>query len=88
MKEMEEVLKLFKAALDSLTMGKDRITSKAMYNLAQERLDELSKDMISPAGAFVRKVRPAIRARLMHEKSLQTRFEVCLAYWSQALQDA
>lgn len=87
MKEMEEVLKLFKAAVDSLTMGKDRVTSKAMYNLAQERLDDLEKNMMSEAGALVRKARKTIRAHLLHEKSLQRRFEATLSYWTQAVQD-
>ena len=86
MKELEEIVRLFKAAVDSLNMGRDHVTSKAMYNQAQSQLDGLEKDMRSPAGALVRKARPAIRAHLMHEKSLHKRFETSLAYWTQALE--
>lgn len=85
MKDLEEVVRLFKAALDTLTMGKDRVTSKAYYTRAQTLLDEIEKNMGSAAGATVRKARPVIRAYLLHEKSLQKRFEATLAFWSQAV---
>lgn len=88
MKELEEVLRLLKAALDYLTTRKDPITSRAFYTMAQELLEELAKDMVSPAGAVVRKARPIIRLRLMHEKSLQTKFEISLAFWSQTIEQA
>ena len=83
MKEMEEVLRLFRAALDYLTVRKDPITSKALYTMAQELLDELGRNMVSPAGVLVRKARPIIRQRLMHEQSLHKKFEITLAFWSQ-----
>ena len=86
MKELEEVLRLFKAALESLTQGRDHVTSKAYFGQAQTLLDELEKDMRSKAGAFVRKARPAIRKHLLQEKSLRARFESTLSFWSQMVE--
>ena len=88
MKELEEVLRLLRAAVDYLKVRKDPITSRALYTMAQELLEELGKDMVSPVGVLVRKGRPVIRQRLMHEKSLQMKFEVALAFWSQTIEHA
>lgn len=87
MKDLEEVVRLFKAAFDTLSIGKDRVTSKAIYNDAQQLLDGLEKDMRSEAGALVRKARPVIRKHLMHEKSLHKRLEVTAHYWAQTVEN-
>jgi hypothetical protein len=88
MEQLGEILRLMAAALDYLTVRRDPITAKAYYTMAQDLLEELAKDLVSPAGVLVRKSRPVIRARLMHEKSLKSVFEIALSFWTQTIGQA
>lgn len=82
METLAEVITLFQEALACLDR-KDEVTGKATYNRAQDMLDEIMKDMISPDGAAVRQARKQIRLHLQKVKPLRKIFEASLAFWTQ-----